>query len=78
MAIKEENTKKNSAIDPIFEKVAKAVLVRGVDMNKKHGNKFDSVERHPVELIQEIEEELIDGLVYLQKLKGVLDGKKIY
>ena len=76
--MKEENIKKNSAIDPIFEKVAKAVLVRGVDMNKKHGNKFDSVERYPVELIQEIEEELIDGLVYLQKLKGVLDGKKIY
>ena len=76
--MKEENTKKNSAIDPIFEKVAKAVLVRGVDMNKKHGNKFDSVERHPAELIQEIEEELIDGLVYLQKLKGVLDGKKIH
>tara|TARA_A100000172_G_scaffold80972_1_gene72166 strand:+ start:6338 stop:6568 length:231 start_codon:yes stop_codon:yes gene_type:complete len=73
-----ENTKKKISIDPIFERVAKDVLSRGIEMNNKHGNNYESVKANPVQLIQELREELIDGLIYLEKLKGVLDGKKIY
>lgn len=75
--MKKENIKKDT-IDPISLKVVRSVIQRSLDMNKKHGNKFYDVNRSIEGLIHDIEEELIDGLVYLEKLKSVLDGKKIH
>ena len=77
MDMKKENIKKDT-IDPISLKVVRSVIQRSLDMNKKHGNKFYDVNRSIEGLIHDIEEELIDGLVYLEKLKSVLDGKKIH
>ena len=77
MDMKKENTKKDT-IDPISLKVAKNVIKRSLDMNQKHGNRFNDVSRNIEGLIYDIEEELIDGLVYLEKLKSVLNGKKIH
>ena len=75
--MKKENIKKDT-IDPISLKVVRSVIQRSLDMNKKHGNRFYDVNRSIEGLIHDIEEELIDGLVYLEKLKSVLDGKKIH
>tara|TARA_B100000424_G_C22732954_1_gene397321 strand:+ start:425 stop:652 length:228 start_codon:yes stop_codon:yes gene_type:complete len=75
--MKKENIKKDT-IDPISLKVVRNVIQRSLDMNKKHGNRFYDVNRSIEGLIHDIEEELIDGLVYLEKLKSVLDGKKIH
>ena len=77
MDMKKENIKKDT-IDPISLKVVRSVIQRSLDMNKKHGNRFYDVNRNIEGLIHDIEEELIDGLVYLEKLKSVLDGKKIH
>jgi hypothetical protein len=77
MDMKKENIKKDT-IDPISLKVVRSVIQRSLDMNKKHGNRFYDVNRSIEGLIYDIEEELIDGLVYLEKLKSVLDGKKIH
>tara|TARA_A100001037_G_C15138583_1_gene632471 strand:+ start:851 stop:1078 length:228 start_codon:yes stop_codon:yes gene_type:complete len=75
--MKKENIKKDT-IDPISLKVVRSVIQRSLDMNQKHGNRFYDVNRSIEGLIHDIEEELIDGLVYLEKLKSVLDGKKIH
>ena len=75
--MKKENIKK-SIIDPISLRVASNVVQRSLNMTEKYGNNFDEVKTDIETLIYDIEEELIDGLVYLEKLKSVLDGKKIH
>ena len=75
--MKKENIKK-TIIDPISLRVASNVVQRSLKMTEKYGNNFDEVKTDIETLIYDIEEELIDGLVYLEKLKSVLDGKKIH
>lgn len=75
--MKKENIKK-SIIDPISLRVASNVVQRSLNMTEKYGNNFDEVKTDIETLIYDIEEELIDGLVYLEKLKSVLNGKKIH
>ena len=75
--MKKENIKK-TIIDPISLRVASNVVQRSLNMTEKYGNNFDEVKTDIETLIYDIEEELIDGLVYLEKLKSVLNGKKIH
>tara|TARA_R100000700_G_scaffold25861_1_gene32669 strand:+ start:332 stop:529 length:198 start_codon:yes stop_codon:yes gene_type:complete len=59
----------NIKTDPLVEKVAKRMLQRSNAGIIKYGNTMRTAEKPLVEWINDAQEELLDAVVYLEKIK---------
>lgn len=60
------------AADSIVQAVVKKFLERSVLGQKKYGTTLDRTDLKPLDWIQHAQEELMDGILYLEKLKKEL------
>jgi|TARA_R100001463_G_scaffold64744_1_gene117871 histidinol dehydrogenase len=58
--------------DPLVQNIIKRLATRSNLGIKKYGSTFDQAKKTPVELFEDIIEELLDAAVYLEKLKQTL------
>jgi|TARA_R110000824_G_scaffold392557_1_gene591033 hypothetical protein len=59
----------NIKTDPLVEKIAKRMLARSNAGIIKYGNTMRTAEKPLVEWIGDTQEELLDAIVYLEKVK---------
>lgn len=64
-------------MDSIVESVIKKFQQRSELGQKKYGVTLDRTDLKPMDWIVHAQEELMDGILYLEKLKKVLQDKKI-
>ena len=57
------------AADSIVQAVVKKFLERSALGQKKYGTTLDRTDLKPLDWIQHAQEELMDGILYLEKLK---------
>ena len=63
-------------MDSIVQSVIKKFQERSELGIKKYGVTLDRTDLEPLDWIQHAQEELMDGILYLEKLKKVLNEKK--
>jgi hypothetical protein len=60
------------AADSIVQAVIKSFLERSALGHKKYGTTLDRTDLKPLDWIKHAQEELMDGILYLEKLKKVI------
>ena len=62
------------AADSIVQAVVKKFLERSALGQKKYGTTLDRTDLKPLDWIQHAQEELMDGILYLEKLKKEMNS----
>ena len=62
----------NQQIDSIVSAIIKKFLMRAEQGKQKYGVTLDRTDLKPHDWIQHAQEELMDGILYLEKLKSVI------
>jgi hypothetical protein len=60
------------AADSIVQAVIKSFLERSALGHKKYGTTLDRTDLKPLDWIKHAQEELMDGIIYLEKLKKII------
>ena len=60
--------------DTVVDSIVDSFILRAVKGNTKYGNTLDRQDLSTLEWIRHAQEELMDGILYLEKLKKTLGG----
>ncbi len=65
------NEERFNGLDSVVQSVIKSFVQRAEFGQKKYGTNLDRTDLQPLDWIQHAQEELMDGILYLEKLKQV-------
>lgn len=71
----EELNKRLESVDSIVRNVIEAFITRSEIGRKKYGTDLDRKDLQTLDWIQHAQEELMDGILYLEKLKTTIQEK---